>query len=296
MKNQLSPQEIKAMVQLLDDTDEEVYRSIETHLLEIGKEVIPLLEDTWSNSLDAALQSRIEELVHKIQFESLKKELQTWNNFHRHDLFSGVILIARYQYPDLDEDKVRNFFNQLRRDVWIELNDGFTALEQIRIMNRVLFDQHGFSGNTANFHAPQNSFINNVIESKKGNPIMLSVIYTLLAQELDIPIYGVNLPEHFILCYQHLLQSPDYTYTYPDANVLFYINAFSKGSVFSKDEIETYLKKINLTPHKSYFEPCANEEIIKRILRNLSFSFNKSGYADKVEEIDALLNVMEEEQ
>ncbi len=295
MEKKLSAQEIKAMVSLLDDSDEDVYRSIETHLLAMGKEVIPLLEETWSNSLDAHLQSRIEDLVHKIQFESLKQELKSWNAFHRHDLMSGVIIVARYQYPDLDEDKIRSFFNQLRKDVWIELNDELTALEQIRIINRVLFDQYGFSANTANFHAPQNSFINTVIESKKGNPIMLSVIYSLLAQELDIPIYGVNLPEHFILCYQHLLQSPDFVYTYPDANVLFYINPFSKGSMFSSDEIQTYLKKINLVPHKSYFEPCTNEEIIKRILRNLNFSFNRLGYADKAEEIDALLNVMEEE-
>ncbi len=65
--------------------------------------------------------------------------------------------------------------------------------------------------------------------------------------------------------------------------------------MFSSDEINTYLKKLNLEPDKSYFEPCTNEDIIKRILRNLNFSFNKLGYADKAEEIDALLNVMDEE-
>lgn len=294
MAQKLNPTEIKALISLLDDTDKEVFHEIESQLLSLGKEVIPMLEDYWSNSFDAVIQSRIEQIVHKIQFDSLVDSLKRWDAFHRHDLFSGVVLIAHYQYPDLNEEKIRQYFNQLRRDVWIELNEELTALEQINILNRVLFDVHGFSGNTANFHAPQNSFINTVLESKKGNPLLLSVIYMLLAQELDIPIYGVNLPEHFILCYQHARQSPHFEYAYPDANILFYINAFSRGTVFGKEEIDTFLKKVNIPHNPIFFQPCSNEEILKRILRNLHFSYTKLGDTEKVDEIDLLLKVFSE--
>ena len=294
MSEKLNPQQIKALISLLDDNDLEIYNEIESKLLSIGKEVIPILEDFWENSFDAVLQSRIEQIVHKIQFESLLEELKRWDAFHRHDLFSGVVIIAHYQYPDLNEEKIRQYFNQLRRDVWIELNDQLTALEHINILNRVMFDVHGFSGNTANFHAPQNSFINTVLESKKGNPLLLSVIYMLLAQELDIPVYGVNLPEHFILCYQHARQSPHFTYAYPDSNILFYINAFSRGTVFGKEEIDTFLKKVKIPPNPIFYQPCSNEEILKRILRNLHFSFTKLGDIDKVAEIDLLLKVFAE--
>ncbi len=295
MEDSNKSSQIEAMLTLLDDSDEEIFKTIEAHLIEMGRHVIPFLEEKWSQSFDVFLQNRIENIVHKIQFESVKIELKNWNAFHRHDLLSGLIIVARFQYPDLDEEKIRLFFNQVKRDVWIELNDELTALEQIRILNRVLFDKHGFSGNTANFHAPQNACINTVIESKKGSPILLSCIYALLAQDLDIPVYGVNLPEHFILCYQHLLQSTEYTYTYPDANVLFYINAFSKGSVFGKSEIDSFLQKLNLEPKATYFEPCSHKEIIQRILHNLHFSFTKSGNPEKVIEIDALISLLKEE-
>jgi regulator of sirC expression with transglutaminase-like and TPR domain len=55
---------------------------------------------------------------------------------------------------------------------------------------------------TQNYHAPQNSFINIALETKKANPLMLSILYMEVARSAEIPIYGINLPEHFILCYK----------------------------------------------------------------------------------------------
>jgi regulator of sirC expression with transglutaminase-like and TPR domain len=285
--------EIKALVSLLDDTDQEVFIEIERKLLSFGKEVIPLLEDVWSHSFDTLIQSRIEQIIHKIQFEALCVELELWSSHRFNDLLSGVILISRLQYPDLNEDAIRQTLSQLKRDVWIELNDHLTALEQINIINRILFDVHNFSGNTSNFHAPQNSFINTVLETKKGNPLLLSIIYSIIANELDIPVYGVNLPEHFILCYQDPVASEHYQYTYPKANVVFYINPFSKGTIFSKDDIDQFLKKLNMEPNAIFYEPCNNVDILKRILRNLSFSYNKIGDLDKAEEVSTLLQILE---
>jgi regulator of sirC expression with transglutaminase-like and TPR domain len=116
----------------------------------------------------------------------------------------------------------------------------------------------------------------------------------LLAQELDIPVFGVNLPEHFILCYQHSRQSPHFDYAYPDANILFYINAFSRGTIFGKEEVDSFLKKLKIEPLPVFYEPCSNTEIIKRILRNLHFSFEKLGDVDRVAEINLLLGVFNE--
>ena len=128
--------EIKALVSLLDDSDQEVFTEIERKLLSFGKEVIPLLEDVWSHSFDTLIQSRIEQIIHKIQFEALCVELELWSSHRFNDLLSGVILLSRLQYPDLNEDAVRQTLSQLKRDVWIELNDHLTALEQINIINR----------------------------------------------------------------------------------------------------------------------------------------------------------------
>lgn len=277
--------EIKALISLLDDTDKEIYTHIEEKLVSIGQMAIPLLEDAWSNSFDALQQSRIESIVHKIQFENIFEELKLWIFTRDEDLLAGAIIIARYQYPDLNEEHIREQLSKIKRDIWLELNESMTALEQINVINHVLFVTHGFGGNTSNYHAPQNSFINTVLESHRGNPLLLSIIYQLVCVQAGIPVYGVNLPEHFILAYVDKQND-----LHPEAGkILFYVNAFSKGTVFGKADIDQFIKKLNIEPLPTYYSPCANKDMIQRMLRNLSFSYNKLGDQEKVDEIERML-------
>jgi hypothetical protein len=209
-------------------------------------------------------------------------------------LLSGILLVSRYQYPDLDEDKIKKQIQTLIQDVWLEINDELTALEKVKIINHVLFDIHQFSGNITNYHAPQNSFINTVLETRKGNPVSISILYLLIARELKIPIYGVNLPEHFILGY--LDESAGLTSFDSDdienCSVLFYINAFSKGIVFSKEEIDQFLKQLHLEPKPIFYQPCNHVSILARVVRNLIYSFEKLGHTEKVEELNRLLFIL----
>jgi len=291
----METREIKALISLLDDTDKEVYHHIHHQLISIGKEVIPLLEDAWGHSMDMLMQQRIEEIVGRIQFDSLKKELGFWAETRSFNLMEGVILVARFQYPDLDENKIYQQLNQLQREIWLELNDNLTSFEKVHVINRILFEMHSFGGNTANFHAPQNSFINIVLESKRGNPLLLSVIYSYIARQLDLPVYGVNLPEHFILAFMNHFFGGELEKASED-EVMFYINPFSKGSVFDRKEIDTFLKKLSLTPQQSYYVPCNNLEIIKRLLRNLIHSYEKLGHEEKTDQVKALMQVISKEK
>lgn len=286
--------ELNALISLLDDPDESVYKHVSTKFLSLGQEVIPVLEDAWEHSFDTLIQNRIENIIHQIQFDIIKGALQDWAHPEKQNLLDGAMLIARYQYPDIDFKKVQKQIDQIKHDVWLELNNNITALEKVKIINHILFDVHNFSGNTTNYHAPQNSYINNVLESKKGNPLLLSIIYTIIAQSLDIPIYGVNLPEHFILCYvdvEHM--GVPSSKGNVGSNVLFYINPFSKGTVFGQKEIDAFLKQLKLEQLPIFYEPCSNLEIMKRLLRNLITSYEKLGYPDKSEELKTLLSSIE---
>lgn len=287
----MNKKEVFALISLLDDPDEMVFKEVSMKFLSLGEEVIPVLEDAWEHSFDTLIQNRIENIIHQIQFDLIKDALKDWSQPDQQNLLEGALLIARYQYPDIDTAKIKKQIDQIKQDVWLELNENLTALEKVKIINHILFDVHNFSGNTTNYHAPQNSYINNVLESKKGNPLLLSIIYTIIAQNLDIPIYGVNLPEHFILCYVDIehMGVPS-TEGNEGSNVFFYINPFSKGAVFGQKEIDAFLKQLKLEPLAIFYEPCSNLEIIKRLLRNLISSYEKLGYPDKSEELKSLLN------
>jgi len=287
-----SDTKIKALIELLDDPDEFIFSQVEQELKLIGNDIVPILEYAWGNSFNNILQLRIENLIHQIQFDRVQKDLAQWKNSQGKDLLDGALIIARYQYPDLDVGEVERFFEQLVKEVWLELNPNYTALEKAKIVGRVLFEIYGFSGNKKNFHSPQNSFINHVIESKKGNPISLSLIYLIIAKELKIPIYGVNLPEHFVLAYTILPE--DFVDEFLQEDVLFYVNPFNGGTIFNEEEIKTFLSQLKIEEDETYFLPCSNQTVIERLLNNLIFCFGKAGVMDKVGELKTLLNIIKD--
>ena len=287
--------EIEALIHLIDDPDEAIFNQIRNKILSIGDEVIPFLEQAWENQdLGLLYQSRIENIIHKIQFDSVYHALFKWANGGGQDLLEGALIVNRYQYPDLDTEDIRNKIGALRQDIWIELNNNLTAFEEIRIFNYILFDHHGFSGNKKNYHSPQNSYLNCVLESKKGNPLSLSILYCIIAQQLDIPIFGVNLPNHFVLAYQDKNNVMNFVDPEKEnSDVLFYINPFSRGTIFNRTEIEQFLEQLKLEPKPTFFEPCSNIDIIKRMLANLVYSYEKLGYPQKVDELRELHSSLE---
>lgn len=279
--------EINALVKLLDDPDPEVFQHVAKRLLEHGNSVIHFLETEWENSLDTLLQERIENIVHQIQFNTVKEDLSLWYQSGAFDLMQGALVINRYQYPDLDEQKMINQIEEIKREIWLQLQQEMSSVEKIKLINHIFYTVYGFSGNTKSHHDPQNSYISQVLESKKGNQISLAIIYSTLAQKLDIPVYGVNLPQHFILGYIDESKIEGHEF-----GVLFYINAFNKGAIFGKHDVDQFLRQLNLQPQPGFYAPCSNVEIIRRIIRNLISSYEDLGSTEKVNELKELQDIL----
>lgn len=278
---------LKAMITLLDDSDDEVVAHVTDQLLGYGSGIIPQLEHAWESLEDHGLQERVENIIHKIQFNLTRDSLVDWLENSRHDLLQVMLIVARYQYPELSESRVRNHIESIRIDAWMEMNYYLTALEKVRILNHIFFRIHGFSGNTDHYNDPQNSFINKVLESRKGNPISLCVLYMIIAQRLHIPIYGVNLPQHFILAY---LDDSEAAEKLPLAQreTLFYINAFNRGMVFGRKEIDQFLQLIKLPAEERFYRACDVFDIVVRVFNNLITSFEEDKKPEKVAEVTSL--------
>lgn len=280
----MNSNELKALVSLLDDSDNEVSAHVENQIRALGDDIIPFLEKQWEESgFDPILQKKIEELIHDLQYNNLLSRLKKWKKDGASDLLEGLWLIATYQYPELSLEGLKQEINKIYFEVWLQMRDEIHPEDNIRILNQVFFDKYKFSPNTKNFHSPSNSMINQVLELKRGNPISLCSIYLLVAQKLNLPVYGVNLPSLFIL-------------TYESKSTQFYINVFNKGLIFSKKDIDSYLKQMNIAPQPMFYEPCSNLEIIKRTLVNLVVSFTKNSDNQKSKEINILLDGLKEEE
>jgi regulator of sirC expression with transglutaminase-like and TPR domain len=284
----IDPKEITSLIKLLDDPDAEIYEHVHNKLLSYGSEVIQYLESAFGEAFDPVQQERIPNLVHEIQFGIVKQELELWYLGGAFDLLQGAIIINKYQYPDLDEQRIVNYVESIKRDVWLQMMNEGSPVEQVKLINHVFYSQYGFNGNTTNHNDPQNSYLSQVIETKKGNQISLAIIYSTVAQKLDIPVYGVNLPQHFILAYIDESRRSEI-----DNGVLFYINTFNKGLQFGKRDVDEFLKQLNLNPDPHFYEPCSNVDIIKRVLRNLIGSYDKLGSVEKFGELTQMLNLLQ---
>jgi regulator of sirC expression with transglutaminase-like and TPR domain len=284
----MSSNEIHALITLIEDPDPIIFSHVEKELTSYGESVIPQLEQHWEiNHFGDLFQERIEHLIHAIHYTSIQDKLKMWSDDDHNDLLEGTILINKYQYPSFDETEVRHIISKIRQDIWLELNDNLTALEQVRIFNYMIYEMHGFAGNKNNYSAPQNSYIADVLSSKKGNPLSLGMLYRILANSLEIPIYGVNLPNHFILAY---VDEGAVKNTESDQvdNILFYINPFTNGTVIHKNEVDEFLNYLNLPQKVGYYRPCTNGDIINRLLNNLVYSYSQLGKEKKVEELKQL--------
>jgi regulator of sirC expression with transglutaminase-like and TPR domain len=279
--------EVNSLIRLLDDPDQEIYNHVHEKLLSYGSEVIDYLENAFGEAFDPIQQERIANLVHEIQFDILKNDLRLWHHSGAFDLLQGILIMNRYQYPDLDEQKIINQIEAIKRDIWLQMMNEASPPEQIKLMNHIFYNIHGFSGNTSNHLDPQNSYLSQVLETKRGNQISLAIIYSIIAQKLDIPVYGVNLPQHFILAYMDESQQSEF-----EGGVLFYINAFNKGFIFGRRDVDMFLKQLNLKADKQFYEPCSNTEIIKRVLRNLISAYEHLAAPEKVVELNELLEII----
>ncbi|MBA3647530.1 MAG: hypothetical protein H0W62_03100 [Chitinophagales bacterium] len=292
MKEKVPKSELSALITLLDDPDEEIYRHVTDRIISFGTYVIPTLEDAWEKTFDPNLHYRLEELIHLIQFETLLRDITKWSKKKKPDLLQGALLVSKYQYPDVNVSKIQKQIDRLMQDIWLEMNYHLTPLEQVNVFNHVVYTLNRFGGNTSNIHDPQNNYINVLLDSKKGNPVSLGILYLVLAEKIKMPVYGVNLPQHFVLSFHKDLIDPDDSEQKIKSGILFYINPFNKGIIFSRDDITLYLKKLIVAAKAAHYVPCSNKEIIVTLINSLIHSYELAGLAEKVRELGRLKEVL----
>ncbi|MDP1621977.1 MAG: transglutaminase-like domain-containing protein [Bacteroidales bacterium] len=280
---------LSALISLLDDPDETAFQLIRKQILLLGVGAIAPLENYLENNFNNIVQQRVNSIISELHHKHIYLEFSDWLNNGSSDLLKGFILVTKTEYPSLDEDEIVSDIAQLKTDIWVELNENLTAFENVKVFNHVFFDIHHFNGYKGKIAKPQFNYVNGLLENKKGSPVSLGILYIILAQKLGLPVYGVNLPQHFVLVYLggEGIEDPS------ENDVLFYINPFNMGAVFPRREIDLFNRQMKIKPEKSFFLPCSNADIIFRLIHNLIFSYNHTGEIDKVEVLETLLAAYE---
>jgi len=280
--------ELTALVNLLDEPDENAFLKVKEKLYYFGKDALPFLEHARDDVFDSRVQERIDQIIHRIYLDEITDEFTHWLNTGSSDLLKGFILVSRTDNPLLEEDSITREVEQLRMDAWLELNDDLTALEKIKVLNHIMFHVHSFDGNKIYPMAQENFYLPSLLKTRKGSSLSLGMLYIIIAQKLNIPIVGVNLPQHFILAYvsEEKIDLPAVD------DVKFYINPMNKGSVFTRREIELFISQLKIPADISYFTPCSNIDIIDRLLEDLIFINERQNRPEKITDLECLKKII----
>jgi len=284
---------LEALINLLDDPDNTIYDMVERELLKENDDIIPVLEKKWESSFDEGFQERIENIIQHIQFKETHHRLKMWlkRKEDERSLLNGFCHVDRFQYPDLNPINLQLKVDNLRKSIWLELNNSLTLLEKITILNHFLFNVYGYTVNISNPHSAQNCFLNQLLDTKKGNPVSISIFYTILARALELPAYMIDFPKNPLVAIVDAKLAKKVHGNAHLSDVLFYINPSNKGAITSRKEIEYHLKKNDYQPTEEFAEPKSDVLFIRRLLETLFESYESLGYAEKQQKVKELLNL-----
>jgi regulator of sirC expression with transglutaminase-like and TPR domain len=283
--------EISALFTLIDDPDEEVFGAVSEKIIDYGKNIIPSLEHLWETIPNENIQHRIEILIHRLHYRDLTEDFRQWNISGHHDLMLGALLACKFQYPDLSTAPVLQEIEKIRRNIWLELNNYLTPLEQINIVTSILYSYYGLKGGELNFQETNEFLLHKVLEAKRGNQISNGILYLVLTELLDIPVKAINIPRQFVLAYFKPGYS-DENVENPQDKIEFYIDPLN-GQVFTQKDVLSYLKRIAVEHEPFYFKPQNNKSVIRYLLKETSMCFDDEKNAYKQKELLELANFLD---
>jgi regulator of sirC expression with transglutaminase-like and TPR domain len=254
----------EALVRLLDDTDPVVAQHVEQELMRLGTTGITLLEEAWERAQDATVQGRLEELIYHIQVNHYTRELYEWRLSGGKDLIDGWMILTQIRYPTLDAQKYRNEVKKLVSKIWLQLATGMNDLEKLVVINRQLFNTEKYVGNFEEPERADNNFLGQLIDSKRGNSLSLSLFYAVICQELEIPLQVVNFKGYYAL-------------RYISRTTHFYIDAYNKGMFFTPQQVQDFLQKLKADTNVNTYKPLSNIYIILHLIQAIADALTQEG-------------------
>jgi regulator of sirC expression with transglutaminase-like and TPR domain len=182
-------------------------------------------------------------------------------------LARGALLIAKEEYPGLDVDNYLDRISALAGEARPLVQAGADTVEKIQLLSHFLFVEKGFEGNRDDYGDHRNSLLNDVLDRRLGIPITLSVVYLEVGRQLDLNLYGVSFPAHFLV-------------KAVDERGEIVIDPFNGGAILGLEEIRARLTQLYGQPvelQPAMLKAVGGRHILARVLRNLKNIYMNGG-------------------
>lgn len=196
------------------------------------------------------------------------------------ELDRAALELARIEYPRLDAEPFIGILDSYAIEVAERMSNLSISSAYVEAANQYLFGELGFIGNSANYHDPRNSCLNDVLTARTGIPITLAVVYLEIARRLAQPICGIGLPGHFLVQYR-------------SADLSLFIDVFNGGRLLTREECFDLARKSTgaaLPDDPRLLAPAGKRQIVVRMLHNLSGVYLlRRAYRKALKTLDLLL-------
>ncbi len=245
--------ELNALLKLLSDDDEYVSGMARTKLLSEFEQIEDDFNQAIASSADEGFIEKAYDVYSEYNFLRTKNELEKWINSSSKDFIKGIYIINKLYNPDLEQQSIYNLIDRLKRKFIFDVKN-LSPIEQIRALNFVFFKENNFKI----IFEPQtatNSLITSILSHKKASPILITIVYFLLAKKLDIPLYLIYSREILLLGY--FLNASDAQtqkhYLSKNINYSFFVNVSDRGYIYTNQEIKIVLTKYKIKSTNDFF-------------------------------------------
>lgn len=275
-------EKLAGALKLLDDESAEIQKIVQNQLYENALEIV-INRDGYRSQLDKTDQIHFDNLLGELHLEITTRAFKRLldNAIEDVDLESAVLIISYWSDPTINCTELKKQIDAMSLSISADLPKIGHPLGFIDHINEYLFHELGIQGNSADYYNPENSFLHKLIQTRKGIPITIGILYMLISSRLGLPIYGVPLPGHFILKF------------FNEEDEIFF-DPFYNGKIYSRRTCYRYLQNVNVENQEKILNGCSNLDIITRVLKNLQLVYSSYQYdSEKIVQIELFLETLQ---
>jgi hypothetical protein len=272
---------LESLIELLDDESPTVWAAVRAQLEQLGPRSIGALRRVESHSDDPRVRTRARSLLTRFERERVARRLIGFALHEDLDLERGLLLLSRFEEPELDLRTCVLALDALAAEVIRRAEERGPRVERSKVLVDYLARELGFTGDEGDYHHPDNVYLHRAIERRRGLPLTLVAIYVLVARRAGIRAAPVALPGHVVL---RLYEN--------DRSSLF--DPFHACKPLSERDCLAYLAQHGLAFHPRWFDDIGDALLWTRHVRNLANSYRKRGLDREVEWLEIVVAVREQ--
>lgn len=282
--------EINALLNLIEDPDDEVYQTITKRFIGFGRDVIPVLNEFQELTEDPQQIAKINTIISLISISCLENALSDWLNSEDKSVLEATLFIAAYLNPEYDRDRLFFEIEKIRKTIWLELNDYLTPLEEINILNKIIFGHYNFKGVELDHGSTDQFDPSLLLTSKVSNTFPLASLYLIIAEMLGLTVSPADIPKQNLLCY---VEEGSSIISVEGSDILFYIDPLN-GQVYTHLDVQNYVKKMNLAHPPVVYTPSISKNFVRRWLSEIAKAEQLKGEVERSKALLQLISTLDD--